>query len=86
MVAQIHYETEEGPQVYNITVTTREEMERALNHFKDEIYDYLVSNNLKWIEDPTNTNTDFTRNFWRNVGLPTIEKHYPNIIYNDIAY
>lgn len=36
MVAQIHYETEEGPQVYNITVTTREEMERALNHFKDE--------------------------------------------------
>lgn len=49
-----------------------------LNHFKDEIYDYLVSNNLKWIEDPTNTNTDFTRNFWRNVGLPTIEKHYPN--------
>lgn len=49
-----------------------------LNHFKSEIYDYLTSKNLQWIEDPTNTDTDFTRNFWRNEGLPTIEKHYPN--------
>jgi tRNA(Ile)-lysidine synthase len=49
---------------------------------KSEIYDYLNEKDLKWIEDPTNENTDFTRNFWRNVGLPTIEKHYPN--YSDL--
>lgn len=49
-----------------------------LDHFKSEIYNYLIKNNLQWVEDPTNTDTDFTRNFWRNDGLPTIEKHYPN--------
>lgn len=36
MVAQIYYNTEEGPKTYSVTVTTREEMERALNHFKEE--------------------------------------------------
>lgn len=49
---------------------------------KSEIYNYLQEHNIQWIEDPTNVNTDFTRNFWRNVGLPTIEKHYPN--YSDL--
>lgn len=49
-----------------------------LNHFKSEIYDYLKNNQIQWVEDPTNTDTDFTRNFWRNIGLPTIEQHYPN--------
>jgi tRNA(Ile)-lysidine synthetase-like protein len=49
-----------------------------LNHFKSEIYDYLNKNNLKWIEDPTNKNTEFTRNFWRNIGIPTIKEHYPD--------
>lgn len=48
-----------------------------LAHRKQEIYDYLIKNNIHWIEDPTNKNTDFTRNFWRNKGLPTIEEHYP---------
>lgn len=44
---------------------------------KTEIYEYLKQNSLVWEEDPTNTNTDFTRNFWRKIGLPTIENHYP---------
>ena len=49
-----------------------------LSHKKQEIYDFLIENNIQWVEDPTNKNTDFTRNFWRNEGLPTIEKHYPD--------
>lgn len=49
---------------------------------KSEIYNYLIQEDLKWIEDPTNANSDFTRNFWRNIGLPAIEKHYPN--YGDL--
>ena len=49
-----------------------------LEHFKCEIYDYLNKNKINWIEDPTNVNVDFTRNFWRNIAIPTIEKHYPN--------
>lgn len=35
MVANIHYETDEGPKVYTITVTTKEDMDRALKSFKD---------------------------------------------------
>jgi tRNA(Ile)-lysidine synthase len=49
---------------------------------KSAIYDYLNEKQIEWIEDPTNVNSDFTRNFWRNIGLPTIEKHYPN--YSDL--
>jgi len=45
---------------------------------KNDIYKYLKENKIPWFEDPTNNNTDFTRNFWRKIGLPTIEKHYPN--------
>lgn len=45
---------------------------------KKEIYQYLQQNKIEWIEDPTNKNTDFTRNFWRNIGLPTIAQHYPS--------
>ena len=49
-----------------------------LSHKKSEIYEYLRENNIEWIEDPTNTNSDFTRNFWRNKALPLIEEHYPD--------
>ena len=48
-----------------------------LNIHKKDIYEYLQNNNIGWIEDPTNKEVHFTRNFWRNVGLPTIEQHYP---------
>lgn len=44
---------------------------------KDEIYQELENKKIDWVEDPTNTNTDFTRNFWRKQVLPLIEKHYP---------
>lgn len=48
-----------------------------LNIHKKDIYHYLNQNKIDWVEDPTNKDTHFTRNFWRNVALPTIEKHYP---------
>lgn len=48
-----------------------------LNIHKKDIYAYLTKHNIGWIEDPTNKDIKFTRNFWRNIGLPTIEQHYP---------
>lgn len=45
---------------------------------KSEMYTYLKDRNIPWIEDPTNVNVDFTRNWWRNEGLPKISEHYPN--------
>lgn len=48
-----------------------------LEHHKKDIYEYLNEKNLTWIEDSTNQHNEFTRNFWRNIGLPTINKYYP---------
>ena len=48
-----------------------------LEHYKKDIYQYLTEKNLSWIEDSTNQHNEFTRNFWRNIGLPTIKKYYP---------
>ncbi len=49
---------------------------------KEEIYSYLKEKNIPWIEDPTNVNVEFARNWWRNEGLPKIKEHYPN--YGDL--
>lgn len=43
---------------------------------KEHILSYLKEHQLSWIEDPTNKNNDFTRNFWRNSIIPTLKKHY----------
>ncbi len=45
---------------------------------KKDIYEHLDRFKLSWIEDPTNVNTEFTRNWWRNEGLPKLEEHYPS--------
>lgn len=31
----VHYETEEGPQIYTVSATTKEEIDRALKSFRD---------------------------------------------------
>lgn len=49
-----------------------------LNLRKKDLVSYLVEKDIKWLDDPTNSNNDMTRNFWRNVALPTIEHHYPH--------
>jgi tRNA(Ile)-lysidine synthase len=46
---------------------------------KKDLTNYLIERNLEWLDDPTNSNEDLTRNFWRNKGIPTIQEHYPNL-------
>ena len=48
-----------------------------LDIHKEDIYQYLNNKKLSWIEDSTNTNIEFARNFWRLEGLPNIKKYYP---------
>lgn len=50
-----------------------------LNLSKKDLKSYLIEKNIPWLDDPTNANNDLTRNFWRNEGIPTIQKHYPHI-------
>lgn len=44
---------------------------------KNEIYDYLRNNKLKYFEDETNSDSAFTRNYIRNEILPLFEKVHP---------
>lgn len=44
---------------------------------KSDIYVFAKENNILYNEDPTNKNTDFSRNFWRVNIFPKLEEHYP---------
>lgn len=44
---------------------------------REQIEAYAVANKLCWIEDPSNQNTDFSRNFLRHKVLPLIKQKWP---------
>ncbi len=48
-----------------------------LSSDKADFIDYLNENKIKWIDDPTNKNIEFTRNFIRNEIIPKLNEHYP---------
>ena len=41
--------------------------------------EYANKRNLKWIEDPSNSGTEYTRNYIRNIMMPHITKINPGI-------
>lgn len=50
-----------------------------LDTAKRTIYDYACHHQLSWVEDPSNTDNHFDRNFIRNELLPLLNNRYPNI-------
>lgn len=48
-----------------------------LNFLREEIYSYAVEHGLNWIDDPSNFDTDFDRNFLRHEVVPLLETHWP---------
>ena len=44
-----------------------------------DIEQYAKINNIKWIEDPTNKNIDFDRNYLRKDIIPSIKKRWPKV-------
>lgn len=48
-----------------------------LNTTREAILQYAAENKLHWIEDDSNTNTQFDRNFLRHNILPLLKKRYP---------
>ncbi|QJC38561.1 tRNA lysidine(34) synthetase TilS [Enterobacteriaceae endosymbiont of Donacia fulgens] len=44
---------------------------------KKQIINYAIQKKLKWIEDPSNKNTKYDRNFLRNIILPKITNRWP---------
>ena len=51
---------------------------------KSEITNYAKSHKLRWIEDDSNKNTNFRRNFLRLELFPKLEKTYTNLV-NSLA-
>jgi len=50
-----------------------------LNIKKSEIIEYAKDNHLSWVEDDSNTNTNFRRNFLRLDIIPKLETAYKNL-------
>jgi len=51
-----------------------------LNIPKEEIIQYARLQNLKWVEDDSNTNTRFDRNFLRTEIMPILEARWPRVV------
>ncbi|HEX2548870.1 MAG TPA: tRNA lysidine(34) synthetase TilS, partial [Gammaproteobacteria bacterium] len=49
-----------------------------LNVSRDALKKYALENQLSWIEDESNLNTDFSRNFLRHDIFPLLKKHWPS--------
>lgn len=50
-----------------------------LGESRDALLDYARQNDLSWVEDPSNLDTEFDRNFLRQMVLPTFEARWPDV-------
>jgi tRNA(Ile)-lysidine synthase len=50
-----------------------------LNTSRSDIEAYAQQHSLKWVEDPTNTDTQFARNFMRHEILPLLKTRWPEV-------
>ena len=46
---------------------------------QEEIKQYALQNQLQWIEDPSNQDTQFDRNFLRQEVMPLLEQRWPSL-------
>lgn len=58
---------------------TRKLLRPLLDISRAELESYAQQNQLSWVEDDSNSNTQFDRNFMRHTVLPTLMQHYPAI-------
>ncbi len=64
-------------------IVSRKEIIRPLLNFsKDEILEFAKQNNIEFVQDSTNDNTAYSRNYVRAEILPKILQIYPNIVDN----
>jgi len=48
-----------------------------LDFQRSSLLQYAELHNLKWVEDDSNADTGFDRNFWRHEVLPLVDKRFP---------
>ncbi len=59
---------------------TRKIIRPLLNLGRDQLHAYADQHKLRWVEDESNVNTAFDRNWWRVEVLPLLKKRYPAIV------
>lgn len=57
-----------------------------LDTSKTEIKEYVSANNIPYVDDPTNEETEYSRNYLRNVILPEIEKRFTGAADNIVRF
>ena len=57
-----------------------------LNTSKEEILDYIAYNNLDYINDSSNNDNSYTRNFLRNVVMPQITSKWPGAVKSIVSF
>lgn len=50
-----------------------------LNFSRNELQEYAELHGLKWIEDESNSNSDFSRNFIRQEVMPLLQSRWPSV-------
>jgi tRNA(Ile)-lysidine synthase len=50
-----------------------------LSFTREAIENFAKENNLKWVEDSSNSSSKYTRNFFRNEIIPAIKKVFPEV-------
>ena len=50
-----------------------------LGYLREEIQAFAVKENLNWIDDPSNFDTDFDRNFLRQDVIPLLQTRWPSL-------
>ena len=50
-----------------------------LNTPREEIMAYLDENGLEFVEDETNKDTTYSRNYIRNIVMPALRKHFKSV-------
>jgi tRNA(Ile)-lysidine synthase len=53
-----------------------------LHHTREALLAYATENQLSWIEDNSNQNVDFSRNFVRHRVIPKLELKWPKVVKN----
>jgi len=49
---------------------------------KSMLKEFALANNLNWVEDSSNASDDYTRNYFRNQLIPSVEVIFPEVLHN----
>jgi tRNA(Ile)-lysidine synthase len=65
---------------YSRTIGKGRIVRPLLDYHRQELQDFLRKRDIQWIEDPSNTDTNFDRNYIRNKVFPELDHKWPGLV------